>query len=57
MTASTTRRETGTSQLLAEVTGGVALVTFNNPEKRNAMSVEMRRALAGPCRPTRRSAL
>jgi len=50
MTASTTQHETGTSQLLAEVTDGIALVTFNNPEKRNAMSVEMRSALAGVLR-------
>jgi enoyl-CoA hydratase len=48
--ASTTQRETGTSQLLAEVTDGIALVTFNNPAKRNAMSVEMRRALPGVLR-------
>ena len=41
------RRETGTDQLLVEVTDAVALLTFNNPAKRNAMSVEMRTALPG----------
>jgi enoyl-CoA hydratase/carnithine racemase len=42
-----TRRDTGTDQLLAEVADGVAVLTFNNPEKHNAMSVAMRSALAG----------
>lgn len=37
--------ETGTDQLLCEVDDGVAVVTFNNPAKRNALSVEMRGAL------------
>jgi enoyl-CoA hydratase len=39
------RIETGTEKLLAEVTDGVARVTFNNPAKRNALSLEMRAAL------------
>ena len=42
--ASTTH-DTGTDKLLVEVDDGVALVTFNNPEKRNALSVEIRTAL------------
>lgn len=33
--------ETGTTHLLAEVRDGVAVVTFNRPERRNAMSDEM----------------
>jgi enoyl-CoA hydratase/carnithine racemase len=37
--------ETGTEKLLAEVRDGVARVTFNQPAKRNALSVEMRAAL------------
>jgi enoyl-CoA hydratase len=43
----TVRHDTGTDQLLAEVTGAVAVVTFNNPGKRNALSTEMRAALPG----------
>jgi enoyl-CoA hydratase len=38
---------TGTDKLLVEVAGHVATVTFNNPSKRNALSVEMRAALPG----------
>jgi enoyl-CoA hydratase len=38
-------RGTGTGQLLVEVTGTVAVVTFNNPAKRNALSREIRAAL------------
>jgi enoyl-CoA hydratase len=41
------RHRTGTDKLLVEVTGQVATVTFNNPGKRNALSVEMRAALPG----------
>ena len=28
-------------KMLAEVDSGIGLITFNNPERRNAMSVEM----------------
>jgi enoyl-CoA hydratase len=45
MTAPTTARPTGTDKLLVDVDGAVAVITFNNPAKRNAMSVEMRSAL------------
>lgn len=41
------RHETGTDLLLVEVTGAVAVVTFNNPAKRNALSREIRAALPG----------
>src|SRR5215471_6337947 len=40
-------RETGTDKLLVEVTDGIAIVTFNNPTKRNALSSEIRAALPG----------
>jgi enoyl-CoA hydratase len=39
------RHETGTDKLLVDVTGQVAVLTFNNPAKRNALSLEMRAAL------------
>ncbi len=39
------RHETGTDKLLVEVAGPVATVTFNNPDRRNALSAEMRDAL------------
>jgi enoyl-CoA hydratase len=39
--------QTGTDQLLVEAADGIAVLTFNNPAKRNAMSVEMRTALPG----------
>jgi enoyl-CoA hydratase/carnithine racemase len=39
------KRDTGTEKLLVDVEAGVARVTFNNPEKRNALSVEIRTAL------------
>jgi enoyl-CoA hydratase/carnithine racemase len=42
---SPTRHETGTDKLLFDVDDGVAVVTFNNPGKRNALSSEMRAAL------------
>jgi enoyl-CoA hydratase len=49
MTSSTSpaRRATGTDKLLVEVAGAIALVTINNPEKRNALSREIREALPG----------
>lgn len=37
--------DTGTEMLLCEIDDGVATVTFNNPEKRNALSAEIRHAL------------
>jgi enoyl-CoA hydratase/carnithine racemase len=42
--------DTGTEQLLCDVDDGIALVTFNNPTKRNALSAEIRGALAGVLR-------
>jgi enoyl-CoA hydratase len=44
---SATNHETGTDQLLVTVADGVARVTFNNPEKHNALSLAMRQALPG----------
>src|SRR5215470_20066266 len=41
------RHSTGTGKLLVEVTGAVAVVTINNPGKRNALSSEIRAALPG----------
>ena len=40
-------RETGTDKLLVEVADAVAVVTLNNPAKRNALSSDMRAALPG----------
>jgi enoyl-CoA hydratase/carnithine racemase len=37
--------ETGTDRLLVSVDEGIARVTFNNPEKHNALSTDMRAAL------------
>jgi 2-(1,2-epoxy-1,2-dihydrophenyl)acetyl-CoA isomerase len=37
--------DTGTDDLLATVTDGVAVLTMNRPERRNAMSGEMNQAL------------
>ena len=33
--------ESPTPKMLAEVRGGIAWITFNAPEKRNAMSLDM----------------
>ncbi len=41
------RHDTGTDKLLVDVADAVAVVTFNNPSKRNALSSEMRAALPG----------
>jgi enoyl-CoA hydratase/carnithine racemase len=40
-----TSRDTGTGRMLVDVTGAVAVLTFNNPAKRNALSADMRDAL------------
>lgn len=37
--------DSGTDKLLLDVAEGVARITFNNPAKRNALSIEMRTAL------------
>ena len=42
-----TRRDTGTGTLLTDVIGDVAVVTFNNPARHNALSGDMRAALPG----------
>ena len=39
--------DTGTEKLLVDVDGGIATVTFNQPEKHNALSVAILRALPG----------
>jgi enoyl-CoA hydratase len=41
------RHSTGTGKLLVDVAGAVAVVTINNPGKRNALSSEIRAALPG----------
>jgi enoyl-CoA hydratase len=41
------RLATGTDKLLVEVSDKIALVTINNPDKRNALSREIREALPG----------
>jgi enoyl-CoA hydratase len=41
------RHDTGTDLLLVDVADAVAVVTFNNPAKRNALSSEIRAALPG----------
>ena len=41
MTDQLSARDTGTDRLLVHAGGGVARITFNNPEKRNAMSIAM----------------
>jgi enoyl-CoA hydratase len=45
--SSPARRATGTDKLLVEVSDKIALVTINNPDKRNALSREIRGALPG----------
>jgi enoyl-CoA hydratase len=42
-----TQYDTGTDMLLLAVDDGIARVTFNNPAKRNALSLEMRTGLPG----------
>jgi len=42
-----TTLDTGTDKLLVEVESGIGRVTFNNPAKHNALSVEMLSALPG----------
>src|SRR5215472_16809399 len=42
-----TRHSSGTDKLLVDVAGAVAVVTINNPGKRNALSSEIRAALPG----------
>ncbi len=39
------KRDTGTETLLLDVSDGLARVTFNNPAKHNALSIEMRQGL------------
>src|SRR4051794_8113364 len=39
--------DSGTGKLLVEFRDGVATITFNQPEKHNALSVEMQAALPG----------
>jgi len=49
-TAPPITHDSGTDKLLVQVDDGVGRVTFNNPEKRNALSVEVRTALPGVLR-------
>jgi enoyl-CoA hydratase len=42
--------DTGTDKLRVDVDDGIATVTFDNPAKRNALSVEIRTALPGALR-------
>jgi enoyl-CoA hydratase len=42
--------DTGTEKLLVAVDDGIAEVTFNQPEKHNALSLDIRRALPGALR-------
>ena len=43
--SSPARHQTGTDKLLVDVADAVAVVTLNNPAKRNALSSDMRAAL------------
>jgi enoyl-CoA hydratase/carnithine racemase len=45
MTSELSRFDTGTDTLLVQTSDGVATITFNRPEKHNALSVEMQAAL------------
>lgn len=45
--APTTALDTGTTDLLADLDGGILTLTLNRPEARNAMSDAMNQALAG----------
>jgi enoyl-CoA hydratase len=45
--SSPARHETGTDKLLVDVADAVAVVTINNPAKRNALSSDIRAALPG----------
>jgi enoyl-CoA hydratase len=45
--SSPVRHETGTDRLLVDVADAVAVVTLNNPAKRNALSADMRAGLPG----------
>jgi enoyl-CoA hydratase len=42
--------DTGSGKLLVDIDDGIATVTFNQPEKHNALSVEIQRALPGALR-------
>jgi enoyl-CoA hydratase/carnithine racemase len=39
------KRDSGSDKLLVDVDDGIARITFNNPAKRNALSIEMRAAI------------
>jgi enoyl-CoA hydratase len=45
--SSPVRHETGTGKLLLDMADGVAVITINNPAKRNALSGDIRGALPG----------
>ena len=44
-----------TDKMIAEKQGGIGWMIFNNPERRNALSLEMQEAIPGPRLPHRRS--
>jgi enoyl-CoA hydratase/carnithine racemase len=46
-TTSGSSGDTGTDKLIVELSAEIALLTFNNPAKRNALSAEIRAALPG----------